>query len=164
MRFISDERLSDAIADYHGAAGRSRDAGEQSLRFRQLLRRFIDVCNTIAYAHDRGVIHRDLKPGNVMLGKFGETLVIDWGMVKSGVEPRKAESIVDEPPVQPVTDADIDATQQGMIKGTYRYMSPEQADGRVDLIGKASDIYSLGATLYEVPAGRPAFSAEATET
>src|SRR5215467_10893128 len=77
MRFIQGETLKDAIVKYH--------AGDTGVTLRGLLTRFVAVCNTIAYAHSRGVIHRDLKPSNIMLGKYGETLVVDWGMAKAGM-------------------------------------------------------------------------------
>ena len=82
MRFIKGDSLKEAIERFHQADIPSRDPGERTLELRQLLGRFIDVCNAIAYAHSRGVLHRDLKPGNIMLGKFGETLVVDWGLAK----------------------------------------------------------------------------------
>ena len=91
MRFIQGDSLKEAIARFHAADGPSRDPGERTLALRKLLRRFLDVCNAIDYAHSRGVLHRDLKPGNVMLGKYGETLVVDWGLAKAIGRPDPAD-------------------------------------------------------------------------
>jgi serine/threonine protein kinase len=82
MRLIKGDSLKEAIKRFHAADGSGRDPGERRLALRGLLRRFIDVCNAVAYAHSRGVLHRDLKPGNVMLGPYGETLVVDWGLAR----------------------------------------------------------------------------------
>ena len=87
MRIFWGESFKAAIDRYHA----SKSITDQSMAFRQLLRRFIDACNAVAYAHSRGVIHRDLKPQNIMLGPFGETLVVDWGLAKAGVDPNVAE-------------------------------------------------------------------------
>jgi tRNA A-37 threonylcarbamoyl transferase component Bud32 len=82
MRFIKGDSLKEAIAKYHGGAGNGPEPGERGLALRGLLRRFLDVCNAVAYAHSRGVLHRDLKPGNIIVGQYGETLVVDWGLAK----------------------------------------------------------------------------------
>src|SRR5208337_727443 len=82
MRFIRGDSLKDALEQFHNADVPGRDPGERTLALRELLRRFVDVCNAMAYAHSRGILHRDLKPNNVLLGQYGETLVVDWGLAK----------------------------------------------------------------------------------
>src|SRR5205823_2740451 len=131
-----------------------------SLEFRRLLGRFVDVCNAIAYAHSRRVLHRDLKPGNVMLGKYGETLVVDWGLAKPLRGPERVSDGSEEPPLTPSSASGTAETLAGAAIGTPEYMSPEQAAGRTDLIGPATDIYSLGATLYAVLTGGPPVTGE----
>jgi serine/threonine protein kinase len=154
MRFIRGDSLEEAVERFHDAAQPGRDSTERSLELRNLLGRFIDVCNAIAYAHSRGVLHRDLKPGNVMLGKYGETLVVDWGLAKP-VGTINSQEPSNEPALRPIFGSGSAPTQMGSAIGTPSYMSPEQASGRIDQLGPASDIYSLGATLYCLLTGRP---------
>jgi serine/threonine protein kinase len=157
MRFIRGDSLKEAIERFHKAEGPKRDPGERSLELRKLLGRFLDVCNAIAYAHSRGVLHRDLKPGNIMLGQYGETLVVDWGLAKPVDQPeRSADS--PEGLLKPASASGSAPTQMGSAIGTPQYMSPEQAAGRLDLLGPASDVYSLGATLYSLLIGQPPVS------
>jgi eukaryotic-like serine/threonine-protein kinase len=119
------------------------------------LRRFVDVCNAIAYAHSRGVLHRDLKPANVMLGHFGETLIIDWGLAKATGQADRSTGGSTGAVLLPASGSSIEQTEAGNVLGTPAYMSPEQAVGRVGELGHASDLYGLGATLFAVLTGRP---------
>jgi eukaryotic-like serine/threonine-protein kinase len=155
MRFVRGESLKEAVDRLHrrdlsGAGAPS----ERPLELRKLLARFLDVCNAVEYAHSRGVIHRDLKPSNVLLGPYGETLVVDWGLAKV-VGRRDPDSPAAEGTLKPATASGSSETVDGTAIGTPTYMSPEQAEGRLEALGPASDIYSLGATLYALLVGRP---------
>src|SRR5207302_808322 len=103
----------------------------------------------------RGVLHRDLKPDNIMLGNYGETLVVDWGLAKPVDRPEASRPATDEAPLTPAAASSIRKTLPGEAVGTPHFMSPEQAAGRLDLTGPASDVYSLGATLYSLLTGKP---------
>src|SRR5205823_12753206 len=149
MRFIRGESLKDAIKRFHADEGPKRDPAERRLALRQLLTRFVAVCNTIAYAHSKGVLHRDLKPANVMLGKYGETLVVDWGLAKA-IGQADPSQHPDEEPVTPSSGGSGVETLPGKALGTPQFMSPEQAAGELERLGPRSDVYSLGATLYTV--------------
>ena len=124
---------------------------------RRLLDAFVRVCETMAYAHSHGVIHRDLKPSNIMVGTFGEVMVMDWGIARHIGSPLQEGDIsathARRATRAPATDPLL--TQQGDILGTPAYMAPEQARGEVARHGPAADVYALGAILYHVLAGRP---------
>jgi serine/threonine protein kinase/tetratricopeptide (TPR) repeat protein len=134
-------------------------APSRDLALRKLLRRFTDVCNAIDYAHSRGILHRDIKPGNIIVGKHGETLVVDWGLAKplGRAEPSRE---MGERTLMPSSASGSADTLPGTTLGTPSYMSPEQAAGNLEHLGPRSDVYSLGATLYCVLTGKPPFESE----
>ena len=141
MRFIKGESLKEAIERFPSA--RREPAGPMRpplAELRKLLRRFVDVCNAIDYAHSRGVIHRDIKPANIILGKHGETLVVDWGLAKAI---GRADPSVGEQTIAPSSSGSSE-TLPGSALGTPAYMSPEQAAGDLDRLGPRSDVYSPG--------------------
>ncbi|MCB9546300.1 MAG: SUMF1/EgtB/PvdO family nonheme iron enzyme [Myxococcales bacterium] len=117
----------------------------------RLLTIFARICRTIAYAHSRGVMHRDLKPDNMMLGEFGEVTVMDWGLAKPFEAPERPSGAV-----RRVTRGRF-STQAGDVTGTPHYMAPEQATGDVEALGSHTDVYSLGAVLYELLTLEPPF-------
>jgi len=183
MRFIKGDSLKEAIERYHagdvGWVARSEahqkasqsdsqpvgledsthptgNPGRRSLELRKLLRRFLDVCNAIDYAHSRGVIHRDIKPANIIVGKHGETLVVDWGLAKAI---GRADPSAGEQTLAPSSGGSSE-TLPGSALGTPAYMSPEQARGDLHRLGPRSDVYSLGATLYCLLTGKPPFENE----
>ncbi len=152
MRFIRGESLKEAIAAFHADPDLKADPGKRSLALRKLLRRFVDVCNAMDYAHGRGVLHRDLKPANIIVGKYGETLVVDWGLAKS--IGRDLQSTADGEATLVPTAGDSTETLPGTAMGTPAYMSPEQARGDHRRVSHRSDVYSLGATLYCLLTGK----------
>jgi serine/threonine-protein kinase len=127
------------------------------------------VCQTVAYAHARGVIHRDLKPSNVMIGNFGEALVMDWGLAKVLRSPDTAAEQATEGWIIPTVihtargDTPADASRAGTLLGTPPYMSPEQARGDVDRVDERADVFALGSMLCEVLTGAPAYSGSSAE-
>jgi len=155
MPFIQGETLQMAIDGFHHDEALRRDSGRRGLELRGLLQRFITICETIAYAHDQGVVHRDLKPSNIMLGPYGETLVMDWGLAKRYLgHGSDTESDAEAPVPSPSPDH---LTAVGAVLGTPLFMSPEQAVGRPT--SPASDLYSLGVILYAIVTGNSPYDA-----
>ncbi|MBI1916012.1 MAG: PAS domain-containing protein [Planctomycetes bacterium] len=160
MRFVKGRTLSEAARTYH----QERLAGQDKpLDLLALLNAFVMVCNTIAYAHSRGILHRDLKGHNVILGDFGEVVVLDWGLAKLMERPGTSEAdtasvLLDSQEASGEGSGEVDLTVQGQAMGTPAYMAPEQAAGRLDLIDRRTDVYGLGAILYEILTGQPPFT------
>ncbi len=155
MRFIEGETLDDRIRKYHQIEKRSE---ESSLQLRELLAAFVGICNAVAYAHHKRVLHRDLKPQNIILGKFGEVSVLDWGLARlmdSDDEEEKNQSVVDH--------QQMEKTAAGAVMGTPAFMSPEQAQGNQAELGEQTDVYALGAILYQILTGEPPFVARKYE-
>ena len=159
MRFVEGDSLKDAIERYHKEHARPDPT---AVEFRKLLARFIDVCEAIAFAHSKGVLHRDLKPHNVMLGRFGETPLIDWGLAKATgrhelIGPDAAGEATLVPP-----SGSGHAPTLGVL-GSPPYMSPEQAAGKAESLGPATDVYGLGAILFALLTGEPPVAGKTTE-
>jgi len=142
MKFVEGQRLDKFIE------------GVESVQDR--LRIFLRICEAVAFAHARGVLHRDLKPANIMVGSFGEVLVMDWGLAKilhsdAGVADTAADpeaTILEKPPRKESDSTKSSViTGHGTVMGTPGYMSPEQARGEVEVLDARSDIFSLGALL-----------------
>ena len=148
MKLVKGMTLADALMK----------AGTVSERL-NLLSHFQDLCHTIAYAHSRDVIHRDIKPGNIMVGRFGETVVLDWGLAKIENDNESSEkSVADDHELLNLGEESRGLkTAYGQIIGTPAYMAPEQARGDLTAIGVRTDIYALGAVLYSILTGRPPF-------
>ena len=152
MKMIRGETLQDLIKAYH------RKPSQPELL--NLIRRLVSVSKTIAFAHNKGVIHRDLKPTNVMVGEYGETLVMDWGLAKpynQGIE----ESYVSI--IHRTKQSRPELTMVGAIVGTPAFMSPEQAMAEDSMVGPLSDVFSLGTVLYYLLVGQTAFSGRSTQ-
>lgn len=145
MKMVRGKTLLDSIHECSSLSERLK-----------LLPHFVNLCNAIAYAHSRGVLHRDIKPQNVMIGEFGETVVLDWGLAKLkgtlGVEDTRFKK-----EMALMKDAAAGKSIDGEAIGTPEYMPPEQAWGELEQIDERSDVYSLGAVLYTLLAGKPPF-------
>ena len=145
-------------------------AGTEGWTLTRALGVLLKVCETMAFAHDKGVVHRDLKPANVMVGRFGETYVMDWGLAKVTGDAQQEErdasmhSVLTTARAEEGARGDTShATLEGQVMGTPAYMPPEQARGELTKLGPRSDIYSVGAMLYHLLAGSPPYSEDGTQ-
>jgi WD40 repeat protein/tetratricopeptide (TPR) repeat protein len=122
---------------------------------------FEQICQTLAYAHSRGVIHRDLKPANIMVGAFGEVQVMDWGLAKVRSLASRADESLEKSSADalqtPSVETVVEPTQQGAVLGTLAYIPPEQARGEVELVDERSDVFGLGAILCVILTGQPPY-------
>lgn len=158
MKLLRGRTLEEEIADYHALPPRD---GQRPTRLHRLLMVFVGVCQAIAYAHSRGVLHRDLKPSNVMVGDYGEAILVDWGLavvLPRLLEPEERQT--NTPLVPGSGSGNTASTLDGTVMGTPRYMSPEQAAGLVSDLDERCDIYSLGVILYEILTGQPAITGD----
>ncbi|MFN7972952.1 MAG: bifunctional serine/threonine-protein kinase/formylglycine-generating enzyme family protein [Acidobacteriota bacterium] len=167
MPVVTGRTLREEIRTAHGRLARGEVSSEAwGVERLRLLGAFQGLCHGLSYAHARGVIHRDVKPANVMVGEHGETIVLDWGLAKTL---RRSASGGSEAVDDSRSDVELEkqisslraqrgfATVEGTVTGTPAYMSPEQASGRIREIDERSDIYSLGTVLYEILTGAPPF-------
>jgi len=162
MRLIPGRTLGAAIAEFHYQKHSFTVSARSATALRELLGQFALVCKAIAFAHDRGIIHRDIKPANIMLGRFGEVVVLDWGLAARINRDDRARSSGEQSIVMPTQAIGLEPVVNTRdISGTPAYMSPEQHDGGRP-VGQPSDVYGLGATLYHLIAGQPPFDGEIT--
>jgi eukaryotic-like serine/threonine-protein kinase len=148
MRYIDGQTLDARLREFH--AQRLQRGKRDNVQFRSMLQAFISICQTIAYAHNRGIVHRDIKPDNVMLGRYGETIVVDWGLAVPVTREARFR-VSGEKTLLPQTGSGSRLSDHAA--GTPAYMSPEQASNLA--AAPASDIYSLGATLFKLLTGVP---------
>jgi serine/threonine protein kinase len=153
MKFVKGTTLDQVLR-------RIREGEEEAVEkypLAVLLTVFQKICDAVAYAHSKGVVHRDLKPDNVMIGEYGEVLVMDWGLAKKIASGMHDERLTDVEPAMPPADLRGFETLNGLIVGTPPYISPEAARGELDRIDPRSDIYVLGAILYAMLTLRPPY-------
>ncbi len=161
-RFYSMRPVS-GITMHEAMGSVTAQTPEEAFRLRMgFLGNLIDVGDALAYAHAQGVVHRDVKPGNILIGEFGETLLFDWGLAKRLGEPEHHEPF-DEQPSRDAEESDTLMTRQGQVLGTPSYMAPEQVDPRLGEVTARSDVYALGVILFILLTGEKPYRGTAAE-
>jgi len=169
MQEVRGRTMLSVLAELHGAL---RERAPDAPTLRPVIDQFLRACEVVAFAHSQGVVHCDLKPDNIMIGEFGEVLVLNWGLAKhiAQGDPREEVGRSSWPP----TEGEGEGEGEGVTwnqgdeegsdplstlpgEGTLAYMSPEQARGEVRRISRATDVYALGSVLFEILAGRPPY-------
>ena len=159
MKEIKGRELKEIIQDLHKASNQQQwRVPTSGWSLYTVMNAFLTICEAVAYAHSKGVIHRDLKPKNIMLDNFGSVLLVDWGLAKVTEQTDDDKYIPAEPTIKTArTNSQIHMSHFGQVAGTPAYMSPEQAHGASDKIDERSDVYALGAILYEILSGEAPF-------
>ncbi|MDP7033567.1 MAG: tetratricopeptide repeat protein [Planctomycetota bacterium] len=150
MKLVQGESLAELLETYRTLAVQQNKPFDPTPFLRHLLR----ICDALSFAHSRNIVHRDLKPANLMVGAFGEVLVMDWGLARK-VRGPGADPLEESTPSPSRKTHDPLQTVEGSVLGTPAYMAPEQAWGMMNEIDEQTDVYALGAILYEILAGSP---------
>lgn len=157
MREIKGEVFREKIKNVHSISTSTDWRGtSDGWNLRRLIGVLIDICQALSYAHSKGVIHRDLKPANIMIGEYGEVLLVDWGIAKLITLGKELDEI-DSNLVRVNASSQFVERRKSSIAGTPSYMAPEQINGSYEEIGAPADIYSLGIILYEILVGHKPF-------
>ncbi len=156
MKLVRGRTLAEVL---HDLVLRRRDV-QREYSLHRLVTIVTRIAETLHYAHERGVLHRDVKPDNIMLGDYGEVHLMDWGLARIAEEDLEGQPL-DAERVATARSGDALKTQHGDVKGTLPYMSPEQLRGQSDALDGRTDIYSLGCVLYEMLTLQPAFDPRA---
>ena len=148
MKVVRGQTLRSVVQELHGEPA---PGVPPRWTLRRVLGAFRTVCEAMSFAHSAGVVHRDLKPANIMVGDFGEVRILDWGLAR--VLERPGEGAEAGAPEGVVLDPGEDGSREGGVAGTPAYMAPEQARGELSAVGTPTDVYALGAVLYEIISG-----------